>query len=109
LTEDGGEVVVWDPCCTNRTSINGWRVERGRLKPGDELSIADMRFRVEKAPAATREWRTCLMSDSVSTPPPNKKWNAHSRASEYAAFVGTSGELGTAFVEELPRGKRDAI
>ncbi len=45
------------------------------------------------------------MSDSISTPPPKKKWNAHSMASEYAAFVGTSRELGAALVDELPRGK----
>ncbi len=52
LTEVGGEVVVRDLCCTNGTWINGWRVERGRLRPGDEMSIAHMRSRLEGAPAS---------------------------------------------------------
>ena len=51
LTQDGGEVVVRDLCSTNGTWINGWRVERRRLKPGDEMSIAHMRYRLEGAPA----------------------------------------------------------
>jgi pSer/pThr/pTyr-binding forkhead associated (FHA) protein len=51
LTEDGGEVVVRDLGSTNGTWINGWRVEKGRLKLGDELSIAHIRYRLEGAPA----------------------------------------------------------
>jgi pSer/pThr/pTyr-binding forkhead associated (FHA) protein len=51
LTKDGGEVVVRDLGSTNGTWINGQRVERGRLKPGDEMSIAHIRYRLEAAPA----------------------------------------------------------
>jgi pSer/pThr/pTyr-binding forkhead associated (FHA) protein len=51
LTEDAGEVVVRDLASTNGTWINGWRVERGRLKPGDEMAIAHIRYRLEGAPA----------------------------------------------------------
>jgi pSer/pThr/pTyr-binding forkhead associated (FHA) protein len=43
LTEDGGEVVVRDLGSTNGIRINGPRVERGRLRPGDEISIAHFR------------------------------------------------------------------
>jgi FHA domain len=50
LTEDGGEVVVRDLGSTNGTWINGWRVERGRLKPGDEMSIAHVRYVLEPPP-----------------------------------------------------------
>jgi hypothetical protein len=52
LTEDAGEVVVRDLVSTNGTWINGRRVERGRLKPGDEVAIAHIRYRMEEAPAA---------------------------------------------------------
>jgi hypothetical protein len=52
LTEAGGEVVVRDLGSTNGTWINGWRVERGRLKPGDEMTIAHLHYRLEAAPAA---------------------------------------------------------
>jgi pSer/pThr/pTyr-binding forkhead associated (FHA) protein len=51
LTKDGGEVVVRDLGSTNGTWINGRRVEHGRLKPGEEMSIAHIRYRLEWAPA----------------------------------------------------------
>jgi pSer/pThr/pTyr-binding forkhead associated (FHA) protein len=47
LTEDGGEVVVLDLGSTNGIRINGQRVEHGRLRPGDEISIAHLRYRLE--------------------------------------------------------------
>jgi pSer/pThr/pTyr-binding forkhead associated (FHA) protein len=47
LTKDGGEVVVRDLGSTNGTWVNGRRVARGRLKPGDEMSIAHNRYRLE--------------------------------------------------------------
>lgn len=47
---DGG-VFVRDLGSTNGIRINGLRVDRGRLRPGDELAIGDFRFRVERAPA----------------------------------------------------------
>jgi pSer/pThr/pTyr-binding forkhead associated (FHA) protein len=46
LTQDGGEVVVCDLGSTNGTWINGGRVERGRLKPGDYVTIAHNRYRL---------------------------------------------------------------
>jgi predicted component of type VI protein secretion system len=51
LTVEGGEVVVCDLGSTNGTRINGQRVERGRLRPGDEISIGHTRYRLEAAPA----------------------------------------------------------
>ena len=50
LTADCGDVEVRDLGSTNGTWINGQRVERGRLKPGDEMSIAHIRYRLEGAP-----------------------------------------------------------
>src|SRR5262249_7686018 len=47
MTEDNGEVVVRDLGSTNGIRINGQRVESGRLRPGDELSIAHIRYRLE--------------------------------------------------------------
>jgi pSer/pThr/pTyr-binding forkhead associated (FHA) protein len=51
LTEDASEVVVRDLGSTNGTRINGQRVAHGRLGPGDEISIAHFRYRLEGAPA----------------------------------------------------------
>src|SRR5262245_5995400 len=51
MTHEGGEVVVRDLGSTNGIRINGQRVEIGRLRPGDELSIAHIRYRLEKGQA----------------------------------------------------------
>jgi len=47
MTQDNGEVVVCDLGSTNGIRINGQRVEMGRLRPGDELAIAHIRYRLE--------------------------------------------------------------
>jgi hypothetical protein len=41
------QVVVRDLGSTNGIQINGMRVEAGSLRPGDELSIAHFRYRLE--------------------------------------------------------------
>jgi len=51
MTQDKDEVVVRDLGSTNGIRINGERVERGRLRPGDELSIAHIRYRLENGVA----------------------------------------------------------
>jgi pSer/pThr/pTyr-binding forkhead associated (FHA) protein len=47
MTCEDDQVVVRDLGSTNGIRINGMRVETGRLKPGDELSIAHFRYRLE--------------------------------------------------------------
>ncbi|SIO59074.1 FHA domain-containing protein [Singulisphaera sp. GP187] len=47
MTQDNGDVVVRDLGSTNGIRINGQRVELGRLRPGDELSIAHIRYRFD--------------------------------------------------------------
>ncbi len=47
MTPDNGEVIVKDLGSTNGIRINGQRVEKGRLRIGDELSIAHIRYRVD--------------------------------------------------------------
>jgi len=44
---DAGEVVVTDLGSTNGTFVNGRRVTRATIRPGDELSIGTSRLRVE--------------------------------------------------------------
>jgi pSer/pThr/pTyr-binding forkhead associated (FHA) protein len=51
MTQENGEVLVRDLGSTNGIRINGQRVEIGRLKPGDELSIAHIRYRLENGQA----------------------------------------------------------
>ncbi len=47
MTQVQDEVDVRDLGSTNGIRINGERVERGRLRTGDELSIAHIRYRLE--------------------------------------------------------------
>lgn len=48
MIQENGEVVVRDLGSTNGIRINDQRVEMGRLKPGDILSIAHIRFRLDQ-------------------------------------------------------------
>ncbi len=47
MTQDKDELIVRDLGSTNGIRINGERVDRGRLRSGDELSIAHIRYRLE--------------------------------------------------------------
>src|ERR1700733_8988540 len=47
MTREDDQVMVRDLGSTNGIRINGMRVETGRLRPGDELSIAHIRYRLE--------------------------------------------------------------
>ena len=49
LSRDRDEIFVRDLVSTNGTQINGLRAETGRLRAGDELSIANLRYRLEEA------------------------------------------------------------
>src|SRR5262245_55137714 len=55
LNEVDGDVLVRDLGSTNGTRINGRRIEAGRLRPGDELSIAHIRYRLMRGSAAQRQ------------------------------------------------------
>src|SRR5262245_32870574 len=46
MTPESGELLVRDLGSTNGIRINGQRVEEGRVRVGDELSIAHIRFRL---------------------------------------------------------------
>ena len=48
MTRKNDQVVVRDLGSTNGIRINGMRVETGSLRPGDELSIAHIRYRLER-------------------------------------------------------------
>jgi pSer/pThr/pTyr-binding forkhead associated (FHA) protein len=47
MTRENDQVVVRDLGSTNGIQINGTRVETGKLRPGDELTIAHIRYRLE--------------------------------------------------------------
>src|SRR5262249_31277217 len=50
ITPEDGHFFVRDLGSTNGIRINGHQVETGQLRPGDELSIAHLRYRLEDWP-----------------------------------------------------------
>ena len=72
MTPDNGEIVVKDLGSTNGIRINGQRVEKGRLRPGDELSIAHIRYRLDDGIGQEQ-----TMAEPVGERPPNGS-HAHS-------------------------------
>ncbi|QDV49221.1 FHA domain-containing protein [Gimesia fumaroli] len=47
IIKTDGLLFVRDLCSTNGTRVNGQKITRGALLPGDELSLASMKFEVE--------------------------------------------------------------
>ena len=54
LILEAGELIVKDLDSTNGIRINGLLVNIGRLKHGDELAIANLRYRMESGPLLSR-------------------------------------------------------
>ena len=69
LSADGEAVVVRDLGSTNGTWVNGRRVQRERLKPGDKVSIAHIRYRLEATSACHA---SASKSADCSTPLPRR-------------------------------------
>lgn len=63
MTHTNGELLIRDLGSTNGIRINGQRVEIGRLKPGDELSIAHIRYRLDDGAGHDK-----TLADSSSDP-----------------------------------------
>lgn len=74
MTQDCGAVLVRDLGSTNGIRINGQRVETGWLRPGDELSIAHMRFRYQPDAAGAS---AAGFPDASGSRPPS---HAHAQA-----------------------------
>ena len=100
MTADSGEVVVRDLGSTNGIRINGQRVEMGRLRPGDELSIAHIRYRLDSPvdPEAT------LLEPSASEP---GRLGALARASKEPAPKVPDSPLAAAVRDLLPSSLAD--
>jgi pSer/pThr/pTyr-binding forkhead associated (FHA) protein len=52
IAKTDGLLFIRDLGSTNGTKVNGQRVTRGALLPGDELAFANAKFRVHLGPAA---------------------------------------------------------
>lgn len=54
IVKTDGLLFIRDLASTNGTKVNGQRVTRGALLPGDELAFASVKFRVHLGPAKNR-------------------------------------------------------
>src|SRR3954454_25095826 len=70
MTQDQNEVVVRDLGSTNGIRINGQRVEVGRLRPGDELSIAHIRYRLDNGQVQEKTMADPRLDQPVLISPP---------------------------------------
>ncbi len=68
LARRRGVVIVRDLVSTNGTAVNGRRTWSGRLRAGDELSVAGLRYRLEAPPGAPEAHRPPTASRN---PPPD--------------------------------------
>jgi predicted component of type VI protein secretion system len=85
MTRDHGDVVVRDLGSTNGIRINGQRVEMGRLRSGDELSIAHIRFRLDGGEA-----HEATLADPLPASAMKDRYgpSLHFEADDLPAFVG---------------------
>jgi len=73
LIGENGSHYVQDLDSTNGTFLNGKRVKKARISPGDRITIANIDILVEAAPAPLREERGPLdLPVSVDTPFPRE-------------------------------------
>ena len=66
--------MVRDLGSTNGIRVNGIRMETGRLHPGDELSIAHLRYRFKDAVEAIASGRPRRSHPSSPPPEPVNPW-----------------------------------
>lgn len=85
VVKTDGLLFIRDLGSTNGTKVNGQRVTRGALLPGDELAFANARFRVylgpdEAEPDKGRPDRTEVMSSFPDSGGPNDSFDDGSQS-----------------------------
>jgi hypothetical protein len=109
MTQENGEVVVRDLGSTNGIRINGQRVEMGRLRPGDELSIAHIRYRLENGQGHEQTIAEPVSVANLARPAVEERAPAVSAREPEAASFGKPGEnvFAAAVRKLLPTGVAD--
>lgn len=91
VAKTDGLLFIRDLGSTNGTKVNGQRVTRGALLPGDELAFANVRFRVHLGPSpSSLNDQTEALADLASA------LNADSDAE----LVGVDSQTGLPFLQD---------
>jgi predicted component of type VI protein secretion system len=111
MMQDQNDVVIRDLGSTNGIRINGQRVEVGRIRPGDELSIAHIRYRLDNGQAQEKTVADPRLDQLVSPvlispPSPPPPLNCAPMAGPAADSKGEN-PLAAAVRELLPAGVAD--
>lgn len=109
MTQDGTELVVRDLGSTNGIRINGQRVEMGRLRPGDELSIAHIRFRLDGG-GEGGHGQDMTMADPIGGGPAGRSDGHHAPFRVHTGLTpraGLDNPLAAAVREMLPSAVAD--
>lgn len=98
MMQDNDDVIVRDLGSTNGIRINGQRVEKGTVHPGDELSIAHIRYRMEVGHAEELTLAETMPSDHQ---PSSRSRNGESAALASPALAPPAENPLAAAVREL--------
>ena len=97
VTQENGEVLVRDLGSANGIRINGQRVQQGRLRHGDELTIAHIRFRFENGQGHEQTVRSNSSSPRGERGAEVFPWMEHAIVAGAALGVVVAFGLGCAF------------
>lgn len=73
LVKTDGLLYVRDLASTNGTKVNGQRISRGALLPGDELSFASVCYRIHLGPDSPDEHISTERTEMLTAVPENGK------------------------------------
>lgn len=107
MTRDKEELVVRDLGSTNGIRINGQRVEAGRLRPGDELSIAHIRYRLENGYAPVKTLADPRSQEQGTFAPPSPEPLPSAKAVCGSRSPAMDNPLAAAVRDLLPSGVGD--
>ena len=93
IVKTDGLLFIRDLGSTNGTKVNGQRVTRGALLPGDELAFANARFRVYLGPDEPEPERRADRTEMMTSFPDSEMGNDDSFDDEAIAGLGSESDV----------------
>lgn len=93
IVKTDGLLFIRDLGSTNGTKVNGQRVTRGALLPGDELAFANARFRVYLGPDEPESERRPDRTEMMTSFPEDGQFNDDSFDDEAVAGLGSESDV----------------